>query len=84
MAKASGKDKQAAENWANNELTRAGLRRMDGQAVRYLSARDKEVFEIEDALRAKIRANLSAADLEQLALIEQHEAVTANRRRLKK
>ncbi len=69
-AKASGKNEQAAETWANNELTRAGLRRMDGQTVRYLSARDREVFEIEDALRAKIRANLTAAELEQFALSE--------------
>ena len=83
-AKASGKDKSAAENWANNELTRAGLRRLDGQDVRYLSKRDKEVFEMEDALRAKIRANLTAAELEQVALSEQHDAATANRRRLKK
>ena len=83
-AKASGKDKWAAENWANNELTRAGLRRMDGQDVRYLSKRDKEVNEMEDALKAKIRANLTAAELEQVALSEQHDAATANRRRLKK
>ena len=30
QAAKDGKDKQAAENWANNELTRAGLRRLDG------------------------------------------------------
>ena len=83
-AKASGKNEQAAENWANNELTRADLRRLDGQDVRYLSKRDKEVNEMEDALRAKIRANLTAAELEQVALSEQHDAATANRRRLKK
>lgn len=83
-AKASGKNEQAAENWANNELTRADLRRLDGQDVRYLSKRDKEVNEMEDALRAKIRANLTAAELEQVALSEQHDAATANRHRLKK
>jgi hypothetical protein len=83
-AKASGKDKWAAENWANNELTRAGLRRLDGQDVRYLSKRDKEVNEMEDALRAKMRENLTAEELEQLVLSEQHDEATANRRRLKK
>ena len=83
-AKASGKNEQAAENWANNELTRADLRRLDGQDVRYLSKRDKEVNEMEDALRAKIRANLTAAELEQVALSEQHDEATANRRILKK
>ena len=83
-AKASGKDKWAAENWANNELTRAGLRRLDGQDVRYLSKRDKEVNEMEDALKAKMRENLTAEELEQLVLSEQHDEATANRRRLKK
>jgi len=49
-AEATGKDKQAAQNFANNELTRAGLKRMDGQLVRAKNERDKEIFEIEKKL----------------------------------
>jgi hypothetical protein len=33
QAEKDGKDLQAAKNWANNELTRAGLRRMDALEV---------------------------------------------------
>ena len=33
QAKKEGKDLQVAKNWANNELTRAGLRRMDALEV---------------------------------------------------
>jgi hypothetical protein len=39
-----GKDKQVAENLANNAMTRAGLRRMDGQQVgqQGLTKRDRD------------------------------------------
>ena len=54
-AQAEGKDLQAAKTWANNELTRAGLRRMDGQAVDHQSASDTEVIEMEEALRERLK-----------------------------
>jgi precorrin-3B methylase len=82
--KASEKDKQAAEKQANNKLTQAGLRRMDGQDVRFLSSRDKEVFDMEDALWAKIRANPTMTELEQVALSEAHDAANVVGRGLKK
>lgn len=50
-ARDAGKDVQTAKNIANNALTRAGLRRLDGQEVRSFSKRDKEVREMEARLR---------------------------------
>lgn len=51
-ARDAGKDIQAARNFANNELTRSGLRRMDGQEeVQSHSKRDKEVRDMEARLR---------------------------------
>lgn len=82
QAEKDGKDKPAAENWANNELTRAGLRRMDGKAVGFKSKRDREVAEMEDAIRAKIRANMTADELEQLVMSEAHEKAVANGRKV--
>jgi hypothetical protein len=49
-AEAAGKDKQAAQSFANNELTRAALKRMDGQLVHTKNERDKEIFEMEKKL----------------------------------
>ena len=49
-ARAEGLSKEAARTWANNELTRAGLARMDGQKVSCYSMRDREVNEMEDWL----------------------------------
>lgn len=69
-AKKLDKDDQTAKNWANNELTRAKLRRMDGQIVSYMSKRDKEIFEMEAALRESIRSSITADELEQQAMIE--------------
>jgi HD superfamily phosphohydrolase len=40
-AEKAGKDKQAAENFANNELTRAGLRRMDDLMAAAAGKRDR-------------------------------------------
>jgi len=52
-AEKAGKDKSAAQNWANNELTRAGLRRMDGVGVGSRSRRDREVEALEAELRSE-------------------------------
>jgi molecular chaperone GrpE (heat shock protein) len=40
-AEKAGKDKQAAQNFANNELTRAGLRRMDDLMAAAAGKRDR-------------------------------------------
>ena len=71
----AGKDERVAKNLANNELTRAGLRRLDGQDVRgvSLSVRDKRLNEMTDALQAKFRSEMTAEELEQLELSEEHD-----------
>ena len=84
QAAIDGKDKQAAENWANNELTRAGLRRLDGQKARYICKRNQEVNEMEDALMSRIHTNMTAEGFEQVVLGEQYEKATAKKQGLKK
>lgn len=55
--KAIGEDKtpDVAKNIANNDLTRAGLKRLDGETVGRFSKRDKEVNDIEDTLREMLK-----------------------------
>lgn len=65
-----GKDMQSAKNFANNELTRAGLRRLDGQTVHHFSKRDREVWELENLLIAREQNKMSDEELEQIAIAE--------------
>lgn len=51
----NGKTTNVAKSIANNDLTRAGLKRLDGEAVSHFSKRDKEVNEIEEALREALK-----------------------------
>ncbi len=76
-ARDEGKDIQTAKNIANNALTAAGLSRLDGQVVGHLSKRDKEVWAMEDAIRAEIRKNMTPEELEQLEMLEEHEKALA-------
>jgi hypothetical protein len=79
-ARDDGKDVQTSKNLANNSLTAAGLRRLDGEVVGHLNVRDKEVWAMEDAIRAEIRKNMTPEELEQLEVLEEHEmAVTKGR-----
>lgn len=71
------KDIQTAKNMANNALTAAGLSRLDGEVVGHLSKRDKEVWEMEEAIRAQIRKNMTPEELEQLEMLEEHEKALA-------
>ena len=73
QGKKDGKDLQTARNWANNELTRAGLARFDGQSVEHQNKRDREVNEMEDALRAHFKSEMTADELEQLEMVEELE-----------
>lgn len=71
---AEGKEISVAKNRANNELTRAGLRRMDGQQVnRFMTARDKEVFKMEESLRESFKNEMTAQELEQQSLVKQQD-----------
>jgi hypothetical protein len=74
------KDIQTAKNIANNALTAAGLSRLDGNVVGHLSKRDKEVWAMEDAIRAQIRKNMTPEELEQLEMLEEHERELAKGR----
>ena len=74
------KDIQTAKNIANNALTVAGLSRLDGEVVGHLSKRDKEVWAMEDAIRAEIRKNMTPEELEQLEMLEEHEKAVAKGR----
>jgi len=65
-----GKDQRSAALFANNELTRAGLRRLDGQIVHSLSPRDREIRRMEDLIIARIRNKMSDEELEQIAIAE--------------
>jgi hypothetical protein len=70
---AAGKEMRIAKNAANNNLTRAGLRRLDGQMVYHTSRRDKEIWELERQILEKLRSEITADELEQLELKEEHE-----------
>jgi hypothetical protein len=69
-AEKDGKDARSARLFANNELTRAGLRRLDGQIVHSLSPRDREIRRMEDLIIARIRNKMSDEELEQIAIAE--------------
>jgi hypothetical protein len=70
-----GKEKRVAENLANNALTRAGLRRMDGQKVgtEGLTRRDREIREMEDAIIEKAVSEMDDYEREQYELGQAYE-----------
>ena len=81
----AGKELQRAKNKANNDLTRAGLRRMDGKIVGHLSKRDKEISELETALIQQATNELDDYEKEQLELLKAHnKAVEENRKKRSK
>ena len=70
---AAGKTKDGAKKLANNDLTRAGLKRVDGQVVGHQSKRDREIWEIEQRILGRIRSEMTQEELEQIELAEVHE-----------
>ena len=79
-----GKDKSVATNLANNAMTRAGLRRMDGQPIgmQGLTQRDREIRAMEDAIQQKAESEMDDYEREQLELLREYEkAVLANRKK---
>ena len=81
----AGKDLQTAKNKANNDLTRAGLRRLDGQIVGHLNKRDKEISELEAALIQQATDELDDYEKEQIELLKAHnKAVEENRKKRSK
>jgi hypothetical protein len=78
-ARAAGKSEAEAQSIANNDLTRAGLPRVDGQVVRYTNRRDREVWALENQLREQLRNEMSAEELEQIELLAEHERAWAKK-----
>ena len=77
-----GKTTDVAKNLANNDLTRAGLKRVDGQVVGHQNERDREVWEMEQQILGRIRSEMTTEELEQLELLREHEkAVLENRKK---
>lgn len=68
-ARKEGKSVESAKAWANNELTRAGLRRVDGQQVGPRSRRDREVWDIEDALEEQFYNEATVEEREQYDML---------------
>ncbi len=73
-ARDEGKETYQAHLAANNELKRAHLERVENERT---NARDKEVWAMEDAIRAEIRKNMTPEELEQLEMLEEHEKALA-------
>ncbi len=83
-ARVAGKSELEAQSIANNDLTRAGLRKLDGKVVGHINQRDREVWEMENQLRQQLKIEMSAEELEQIELLEEHERAWANKgKRLK-
>jgi hypothetical protein len=68
-ARNKGKDFWSAWNWANNELVRAGLPRIDGQVTQHLNERDKQVREMEAQILERIRSEMTEEEREQNDLL---------------
>ena len=66
---------------ANNALTRAGLRRYDGQLVSTTNKRDRAVWALEAELQARTNAELTADEREQRDIWAEHEAALKRRRK---
>ncbi len=69
----AGKTVDVAIYLANNDLTRAGLSRIDGVKVGHHSKRDREVWEMEQQILGRIRSEMTPEELEQVELWEEHE-----------
>jgi len=79
-----GADMQTATTRANNALTRAGLRRLDGELIgkQGLTPRDNEIRAMEDEILQKAESELDDYEREQFELLrEQEKGVRENRKK---
>lgn len=77
-----GKTGEVAKSFANSNLTRAGIKRVDGQVVGHLNARDKEIWEMERKLQKRSDDEMDGYEREQIELLKAHEkAVVENRKK---
>jgi len=77
-----GKTDEEARTIANNDLTRARLNRLDGRSVRFQSKRDKEVWEMENQIRGRIRSQMTAEEREQIELAEAYEKALRDKKKI--
>jgi hypothetical protein len=80
-ARKEGREVYVAENLANNDLTRAGLLRVDGQKVWHQIPRDKEIWEMEQQIQQRARSEMTPEELEQIEIWEEHEKALAKNRK---
>jgi tRNA(Glu) U13 pseudouridine synthase TruD len=80
----AGVDIKTAKTRANNELTRAKLKRLDGQLIgtQGLTPRDREIRAMEDAILQRAESEMDDYEREQLELLREHKkAVFENRKK---
>lgn len=75
VANEAGKDEHSAMTWANNELTRAGLRRLDGVVARHVDPRAEDMAAWERKLYVRYM------DADELEEFKMWEAAQAKQRR---
>lgn len=82
---AAGVDARTAKTRANNSLTRARLKRLDGEmvGVQGLNDRDRKIRALEDAIQDKAESELDDYEREQLELIKEHEKAVLEKRKKK-
>lgn len=81
-----GREKHSAWLLANNDLTRAGLRRVDGQAVwSRMTTRDREIMEMEQALKKQFIDQMTEEERkdyeEQQEILNEMEAAWKKKRK---
>jgi hypothetical protein len=72
-AKSLGKIDDVARNLANNDLTRARLKRIDGVESQFTNQHEREMCELEEEILGRIRSEMTPEELEQIELWEEHE-----------
>jgi hypothetical protein len=80
----AGHDMQTSKRKANNDLTRANFRRLDGASVRThgLSKRDRDIRELEEAILQRVQAEMTPEEREQHELAREGErAVVTSRKK---
>ena len=76
-----GKTDDVARNLANNDLTRAGLKRVDGVESQFTNQREREMWEMEQEILGRKRSEMTPEELEQIELWEEHEKALAKNRK---
>ena len=68
-----GKADDVARNLANNDLTRAGLERIDTEIYDFQDPRLREIWLLEQQILQRARSEMAAEEIEQLEMWEAHE-----------